>query len=61
MKTFNHINDCWEAISECKTIDEVNDLIQRVMLVSRKFARQGKASAKPDGVVTYIEGDKSKL
>lgn len=28
MKTFNHINDCWEAISECKTKDEVNDLIQ---------------------------------
>ena len=31
------------------------------MLVSRNFARQGKASAKPDGVVTYVEGDKSKL
>jgi hypothetical protein len=28
MKVFNHINDCWAAISECKTIDEVNDLIQ---------------------------------
>lgn len=28
MKTFNHINDCWAAISECKTKDEVNDLIQ---------------------------------
>ncbi len=31
------------------------------LLVSRNFARQGKASAKPDGVVTYVEGDKSKL
>ena len=28
MKTFNHVNDCWEAISECKTVNEVNDLIQ---------------------------------
>ena len=34
---------------------------KRVMPVSRKFARQGKASAKPDGIVTYVEGDKSKL
>ena len=31
------------------------------MLIRRKFAKQGKASAKPDGVVTYVEGDKSKL
>ena len=29
------------------------------MLVSRNFARQGKASAKPDGVVTYVEGFES--
>ena len=36
-------------------------LYKTIMLVSRKFARQGKASAKPDGVVTYVEGDKSKL
>ena len=28
MKVFNHINDCWATISECKTKDEVNDLIQ---------------------------------
>ena len=27
----------------------------------RNFARQGKASAKPEGVVTYVEGDKSML
>ena len=31
------------------------------LLVSRNFARQGKASARPDGVVTHVEGDKSKL
>ena len=31
------------------------------LLIRRNFARQGKASAKPDGVVTYGEGDKSKL
>ena len=31
------------------------------MLVSRNFARQGKASAKHDGVVTYVECDKSTL
>jgi len=36
-------------------------LYKTIMLVSRNFARQGKASAKPDGVVTYVEGDKSKL
>ena len=36
-------------------------LYKRFLLVSRKFARQGKASAKPDGVVTYVEGDKSML
>ena len=29
------------------------------MLVSRNFARQGKASAKPDGVVSYVEGFES--
>ena len=28
MKVFNHINDRWAAISECKTKDEVNDIIQ---------------------------------
>ncbi len=31
------------------------------LLIRRNFARQDKASAKPDGVVTYVEGDKSKL
>ena len=31
------------------------------VLIRRKFARQGKASAKPDGVGNYVEGDKSKL
>ena len=31
------------------------------MLVSRNFARQGKASAKPDGIDNYVEGDKSPL
>ena len=32
-----------------------------IMLVRRNCVRQGKASAKPDGVVTYVEGDKSML
>ena len=27
--------------------------------VRRNFERQGKPSAKPDGIVTYVEGDKS--
>ena len=31
------------------------------MLVRRNFARQGKASAKPDGIAAYVEGDKSML
>ena len=36
--------------------------IYAVTLVARRnFERQGKASAKPDGIVTYVEGDKSKL
>jgi hypothetical protein len=30
-------------------------------LIRRNCVRQGKASAKPDGVVTYVEGDKSML
>jgi len=29
--------------------------------VKRNFARQGKASAKPDGVGGYVEGAKSTL
>ena len=51
MFDFQHIN-----IASAKLM-----LYKTIMLVSRKFARQGKASAKPDGVVTYVEGDKSKL
>ena len=31
------------------------------MMIGRIFARQGKASEEHDGVVTYVECDKSKL
>ena len=34
MKTFNHIRDCWEAINACKTIDEVNEVLDNI---PRKF------------------------
>ncbi len=28
MAKFNHIDDCWDAINECETIQEVGDLIR---------------------------------
>ena len=37
------------------------EFIEAKLFAKRNFARQGKASAKPDGIVTYVEGDKSML
>ncbi len=41
--------------------DPIHSAAKTIMLVSRNCVRQGKASAKPDGIVTYVEGDKSML
>ena len=39
----------------------LRDLSKQKKFAKRNFARQGKASAKPDGIVAYVEGDKSML
>jgi len=65
MLAFSHIRTVFVYImfdfQHINIVSSMLMLYKTIMLVSRKFSRQGKASAKPDGVVTYVEGDKSKL
>ena len=30
MKTFNHVNDIWEALEACTTVDQVYDILDNI-------------------------------
>jgi hypothetical protein len=50
MRTFNHIRDCWSAIQACKTIDEVNEVLDDI---PRGFGEWWVDVVYPDGIPCY--------
>lgn len=43
MKTFEHVNDCWEAIEACQTEEEIQTVLDNI---PRKFGEQWTDSYK---------------
>ena len=37
MKTFNHVNDIWEALETCTTVDQIYDILDNI---PQKFGNQ---------------------
>lgn len=49
-KTFNHINDCWNAIEGCETIEEVRQVLDNL---PRKFGEWWIDTTSEDGIPCY--------
>lgn len=49
-KTFKHINDCWNAIEDCETIEEVRQVLGDL---PRKFGEWWIDTVSEDGIPCY--------
>lgn len=49
-KTFKHINDCWNAIEDCETIEEVRQVLDNL---PRKFGEWWIDTTSDDGIPCY--------